>query len=132
MIVAFDVDGTLIDDEDGWRTGAVDLARAFVGVGAILWVWSFGGHDYADTWRTRLIIEHGIISARALDKFDWINDKRTNRGEGYPEIDLHVDDVWSPVSLSGIIIPYPHGMVKLIPKGQAVDQGPRFGDGLGD
>ena len=121
MIVAFDVDGTLIDDNDGWRTGAIDLATGFVHIGAILWVWSFGGHEYADTWRMRLHRDHGVITARALDKYDWINDQHMNRGEGFPEIDLHVDDTWSPRQISGIITPYPHGLTRFVPKGRHLD-----------
>ena len=125
MIVAFDVDGTLIDDDDSWRYKAVELAKGFFAAGAQIWVWSSGGYPYATTWAGRLLKEHGVPASRRLDKFDWID--RTKTDQNYTDnIDLHVDDVWSPVQLNGIIIPYPTGLTKFSPKGHDILQGPRF------
>ena len=123
MIVAFDVDGTLIDDEDGWRIGAVSLAQGFAKAGANIWVWSFGGARYAELWGRRLMSQHAIPVERYAAKYDWIagevNAPHTNRISRSP--DLHVDDTWSPKQLNGIILPYPHGLTRFSMKGHVVD-----------
>jgi len=123
MIVAFDVDGTLIDDDDGWRDATIDLAYGFFVAGATLWVWSFGGEAYAKQWAARLLKDHTIPSALALDKYDWIasvvSAPHTTRINRSP--DLHVDDTWSPKQLNGIILPYPHGMTKFSMQGHVHD-----------
>ena len=123
MIVAFDVDGTLIDDEDNWRPQAISLAEGFFGAGAVIWVWSFGGKDYAREWGRRLAYQEDVPVARTLDKYDWIagevgapNANRINKSP-----DLHVDDTWSPKQLNGIILPYPHGLTRFSMKGHVVD-----------
>jgi hypothetical protein len=54
MAIAFDVDSTLIDDQDRWIDPACQLARAYYRQGHDLWVWSGGGADYAATWAMRL------------------------------------------------------------------------------
>jgi len=111
MIVAFDIDGTLITADDEWITNNVDLAWSFSKAGAILWLWTFGGEPYARTWADRLLMDAGIPVAKALDKLDV-----------YPpniELpDLHIDDSWSPNWLNGIIIPQPYGMMRSSPKGE--------------
>jgi len=123
VIVAFDVDGTLIDDEDGWRIGAVSLAQGFAKAGANIWVWSFGGARYAELWGRRLMSQHAIPVERYADKYDWIAGEvgapRANRINRSP--DLHVDDSWSPKQLNGIILPYPHGLTRFSMKGHVVD-----------
>ena len=68
MKVAFDVDGTLIDDNDKWNLDIIDLAREFVEQGNVIWVWSMGGYDYAEVWRQRLMKDHSIPVSKAVDK----------------------------------------------------------------
>jgi hypothetical protein len=65
--VAFDVDGTLIDDEDRWNLDVVSYAQRCFREGALIAVWSGGGYDYAEVWRGRLTRE-GIPAVRAYDK----------------------------------------------------------------
>ena len=123
MIVAFDVDGTLIDDDDCWRRQVIALAEGFFRAGATLWVWSFGGEDYARQWGIRLLSDHNIPTAVRIDKYDWIATEvsapHTTRISQTP--DLHVDDTWSPKQLNGIIMPFPHGLTKFSPKGHVHD-----------
>ena len=120
MIVAFDVDGTLINDDDEWRMQAVNLARGFVAAGATLWVWSFGGMAYARTWADRLMVDHAVPIAASYDKLDFFPG-------GMPWPDLHVDDVWSPQGIPGIILPYPEGAARWVSVLDVHSQGPRFG-----
>ncbi len=115
MIIAFDIDGILIDAEDGWITNNVDLAWAFSKAGAVIWVWSFGGEPYAKTWADRLLLDAGIPVAKALDKID-----ATPPNTDLP--DLHIDDEWSPTWLNGIIIPR-LGMMRSSPIGDEAFQG---------
>ena len=128
MIVAFDVDGTLINDDDEWRMQAVNLARGFVAAGATLWVWSFGGMAYARTWAQRLTEEHAIPVQMSYDKLDFLHPQTGALQEDWMQWpDLHVDDVWSPLGISGIILPYPHGRTRWVSELDMCSQGPRFG-----
>ena len=47
MIVAFDIDGTLIDNSDQPRHDVIDLFRWFESPGHTMAIWSGGGKDYA-------------------------------------------------------------------------------------
>lgn len=63
MIVAFDVDGVLIDDEDKPNWPVIDLLRAFKGLGFEIVVWSGGGEEYATTWTRRLGLEQFVSAS---------------------------------------------------------------------
>ena len=127
MIVAFDIDGTLINDEDEWRMQAVSLARGFTAAGATLWVWSFGGMEYARIWARRLAVDHAIPIAASHDKLAFLHPIGGQLVDGVQWPDLHVDDVWSPRGIPGIILPYPEGATRWVSELDVHDQGPRFG-----
>jgi hydroxymethylpyrimidine pyrophosphatase-like HAD family hydrolase len=59
MIVAFDIDGTLIDYNDEPRKKIISLLKIFKSFGHKIIVWSGGGKDYASL----------LISRLKLDKF---------------------------------------------------------------
>jgi phosphoserine phosphatase len=56
--VAFDVDGTLIDEEDEPRQDIIDILVAHHERGDSIYVWSGGGMDYARTWVSLLGLNH--------------------------------------------------------------------------
>jgi phosphoserine phosphatase len=66
MIVAFDVDGTLIDFEDKPRYDIIDLLRWFylnlheLGTEDKLIIWSGGGIEYTKHWVKKLGLENYI------------------------------------------------------------------------
>ena len=64
LIVAFDVDGTLIDYNNQPREDIIALYRAFQALGYEMWVWSGGGETYAESWCRRL----GITADRVFAK----------------------------------------------------------------
>lgn len=67
MIVAFDVDGTLINDADEPRHDVIDLLRAMHRLGIECWVWSGGGLDYAARWVERLGLSRYVKRVCAKD-----------------------------------------------------------------
>ena len=60
MIVAFDVDGTLIDYEDNPRHTIIDLLKRHSEQGDYVIVWSGGGKEYAQRWVTRLGLDEYV------------------------------------------------------------------------
>jgi len=78
-IVAFDVDGTLIDANDKPRQDIIEILMHHYQEGDKIVVWSGGGVDYARTWVNRLCL--GKYVYRILPK-----------GRGYGIIDLTYDD----------------------------------------
>lgn len=78
FIVAFDVDGTLIDYESKPRYEVIDLLRAFSALGANIVVWSGGGVEYADKWVVQLGLKPFV-------------DRVVHKGSIFPH--LVVDDV---------------------------------------
>ena len=57
MVIAFDVDGTLIDKNDRPREEVISLLMALARAEEnIVVVWSGGGEDYARMWVERLMI----------------------------------------------------------------------------
>lgn len=66
--VLFDVDGTLINGLDQWNRSVVEYAREVFEDGGVIYVWSFGGKDYADRHCGRLLREEGIPTAGGFDK----------------------------------------------------------------
>lgn len=57
MIVAFDVDGTLINFDNTPNYKVIDILRWFKSNGDRIIVWSGGGVDYANSWVRRLGLE---------------------------------------------------------------------------
>lgn len=53
-MIAFDVDGTLIDGSGDPRHEVIDLFRAFQALGHDMVIWSGGGTDYAKLCARRL------------------------------------------------------------------------------
>ena len=86
MIVAFDVDGILIDDEDQPRWPIIDMLRAFHALGWETWVWSGGGDDYARMWVNRLGLAPFVtrIAHKTHDGLEWpdvaVDDERATLG----------------------------------------------------
>ena len=78
--VVFDVDGTLIDDQDSPRWEVIDLLRSLHACGATIGIWSGGGADYARHWKERLNLS-GFV--------DWQAAKDPGLAE---QLDLAVDD----------------------------------------
>lgn len=74
MIVAFDCDGTLINDKDEPNHRLIDLLRWFSENGDRIYVWSGGGVEYAQRW-----IDRFALPALAIEK-------------GSQQVDLAVDD----------------------------------------
>lgn len=68
QVVAFDVDGTLIDDMDQPRWEVIDLLRAFHALGWRVIVWSGGGDTYAKHWVYRLGLGEFVTYSVAKDK----------------------------------------------------------------
>ena len=54
MIVAFDVDGTLINYADEPRQEVLDMFKKYQDEGHTMIIWSGGGRDYAAMWARRL------------------------------------------------------------------------------
>ena len=63
-IIAFDVDGTLIDYDDTPRDSVVNLYYAFQDLGFEMWIWSGGGRDYAQRWADRLQLHPDRVFAK--------------------------------------------------------------------
>lgn len=66
-VIAFDVDGCLIDERDQPRHEVIDLLRALHRLGFDIIVWSGGGADYAARWAERLGLGPYITTAIAKD-----------------------------------------------------------------
>jgi hydroxymethylpyrimidine pyrophosphatase-like HAD family hydrolase len=64
LIVAFDVDGTLIHiQNDTPRYGVIDIFKKFEELGCDMVVWSGGGIDYARHWCQKLGLD-AMIEAK--------------------------------------------------------------------
>ena len=77
IIVAFDVDGTLIhqvgEKEDTPRYDMVQLFKMFENLGCKMVIWSGGGIEYAERWRDKLGLNAEVVakgSIRANIAFD--------------------------------------------------------------
>lgn len=77
MIIAFDVDGTLLDYEDNPRGDLVELANKLIQAGWQVIVWSGGGQSYAETRARQL----GIVGAICLAK------------DPHIQVDIAIDDM---------------------------------------
>ena len=61
MVIAFDVDGTLIDFNDNIRPEVVMLLTTLVYAGNHVIVWSGGGKDYAEQVGRRLGLPDTVV-----------------------------------------------------------------------
>lgn len=84
LLVAFDIDGTLIDDLDNPRYEVIDLLRWFVKNGHEVVVWSGGGEDYAMHWCNKLGLARMGITYVEKNGFK-------KRDDGF-KLDIAVDD----------------------------------------
>lgn len=64
LIVAFDVDGCLIDINNKPRPEVIALYRAFEELGYEMWVWSGGGQGYAEFHAARLGLKPHRVFAK--------------------------------------------------------------------
>jgi hypothetical protein len=78
MTIAFDVDGTLIDEKDMPRLDIIGILRSLLPYCEIV-VWSGSGAAYAQIWGRRLFLPEGITYASKMDC--------------YPQPDICFDDM---------------------------------------
>lgn len=64
LLIAFDVDGTLINFDDTPRYDIIELLYSFHWAGCKVMVWSGGGKDYAQHWCDKLGLSPNIISSK--------------------------------------------------------------------
>lgn len=79
MIIAFDVDGTLLDYEDKPRKEIIELLKALDQPENTVVVWSGGGEEYA-----RMVVER-----LGLEKYVHMTSSKINR---HLKVDLAIDD----------------------------------------
>jgi hypothetical protein len=66
VMIAFDVDGTLIDENDMPRWDIIGILKALTAYCDII-VWSGSGGGYAQAWGRRLFLPEGITYASKTD-----------------------------------------------------------------
>lgn len=95
-VVAFDVDGTLIDDEDQPRWDIIEMLRTLVPYCKVI-VWSGSGKDYAEHQGRRLFLPPEVqYYAKIRDvktlyeETGWIYP--TFSGQAHTGIDIAFDD----------------------------------------
>ena len=69
-VVAFDVDGTLIDEDDVLRADVLDILLDHHSKGDTIVVWSGGGVTYARTWVSRLRLTKYVDAVAAKGSLD--------------------------------------------------------------
>jgi len=75
MIIAFDVDGTLISNiDDSPKIEIINFLKSFSKSDTIL-VWSGGGCDYAKMWVERLDLSEYVLQTftKCLELRDWVD-----------------------------------------------------------
>lgn len=87
MKVAFDVDGTLIDHRDYVRPEIVDLYKALQKLGCEMYIWSHGGVDYAEIWRSRLHLLGKVVEKGSFKPDIAVDDQKC---AFLGKVDLHV------------------------------------------
>lgn len=82
LIIAFDVDGTLVG-KDSWNTDIIDLLKLLSSKmkNTKVIVWSGGGKDYAEMWVRRM----------GLEKF--VDSCYSKVGYNGPRVDIAFDDI---------------------------------------
>jgi len=94
VTIAFDVDGTLIDDQDRVNIRTVRLLTDLAHMKNVrIVVWSGGGKDYAETWVRRLGL--GKYVSKCYDKNHISSDSEGNKHAFAPDIipDIAIDDI---------------------------------------
>lgn len=94
VTIAFDVDGTLIDDQDRMNVRTVRLLTDLAHMKNVdIVVWSGGGQDYAEMWVRRLGLSKYV--KRCYDKNHLSADSEGKRHAFDPEItpDIAIDDI---------------------------------------
>ena len=66
-VIAFDVDGTLIDNDDKPRYNVINLLRLLSYQHTRIIVWSGGGQGYAEHWVRKLGLEKYVWACFAKD-----------------------------------------------------------------
>lgn len=67
MKIAFDVDGTLINDHDQPKYDVIELFRWFQAHGHTMIIWSGDGVDYARRWSEKLGLKALILEKCSCD-----------------------------------------------------------------
>lgn len=94
VTIAFDVDGTIIDDQDRVNIRTVRLLTDLAHMKNVkIVVWSGGGKDYAEMWVRRLGL--GKYVAACYDKNHISSDSEGKKHVFAPEItpDIAIDDI---------------------------------------
>lgn len=85
MIVAFDVDGTLIhqvgEKEDTPRYDVVQLFKLFESFECDMVIWSGSGTDYAERWAQKLGLVAGIVEKGSITPDIAVDDMEVNLGK---------------------------------------------------
>jgi hydroxymethylpyrimidine pyrophosphatase-like HAD family hydrolase len=91
IIIFFDVDGTLITDDDKPRWNIINFLKIHHEIGNYIILGSRGGLDYAKMWARKLFLE------------DYINEYREKKF--YDDIDIVYDDEVVELGKINILVP---------------------------
>lgn len=82
-VIAFDIDGTLLDYQGHRRENVIDLLITFKQLGCMIYVWSGGGLDYVERIVLNLGLEDMVRCATkgALIPDVVFDDKEVNLGK---------------------------------------------------
>lgn len=85
MLVAFDVDSTLINDRDEPRYDVIDLFRWFQSHGHTMIIWSGDGVGYAQRWAEKLGLKALILEKCSCNVDIAVDDmmEQENWGRGF-------------------------------------------------
>jgi hypothetical protein len=77
--VFFDIDGTLVSENDSIRPHAKEIVMELIKAGIQVIFWSGGGLDYAATWANRIhpYVRSGCKNLREIHKSDFVVDDMT-------------------------------------------------------
>lgn len=73
IVVAFDVDGTLITFDDIPRYDIIKMAHDYIAMGCVVIIHSGGGQDYAQQWSEKLGLTQHNVKAFAKGSTDSYN-----------------------------------------------------------
>ena len=82
MLIAFDVDGTLIDCKDNPRSDVIEMFKKFQHKGHTMIVWSGGGCNYSEMWVRRLNLEAIVVPKCCCDVDIAVDDKMASEKWG--------------------------------------------------
>ena len=84
LLIAFDVDGTLIhqvgEAEDTPRYCVIEVFHFFEKLGHTMYIWSGGGVDYAKEWSQRLGLKAKIVEKGSFKPDIALDDMNVNLG----------------------------------------------------